>query len=218
MSSIKLKHSGGNSVSLNPPSSAPTSSDVAFKLPNADGSTGQFMKTDGSGALSFATVDTSIADGSITAAKFATGVGGKIIQFVYKKDGVTTSSSSGDWTDSVESGHNVDITPIASNSILLIQCHSVGGNTNDGRSYFLRMRRKINSANDTTVGSFQVGDGNNGGMQSLAMTVVDPAPVGGWNTSHVVNYRMRFGQDGDGTARYDYSSCTSILYVMEVAG
>ena len=55
MSSIKLKHSGGNSVSLNPPTSAPTSSDVAFKLPNADGSSGQYMKTDGSGNLSFAT-------------------------------------------------------------------------------------------------------------------------------------------------------------------
>ena len=54
MSSLKLKHSGGNSVSLNPPSSAPTSSEVAFKLPNADGSAGQYLKTDGSGNLSFA--------------------------------------------------------------------------------------------------------------------------------------------------------------------
>ena len=60
MSSLKLKHSGGNAVSLNPPSSAPTSSDVAFKLPNADGSAGQFMKTDGSGNLAFATVSTDI--------------------------------------------------------------------------------------------------------------------------------------------------------------
>jgi len=51
MSSIKLKHSGGNSVSLNPPTSAPTSSDVAFKLPNADGTTGQVLKTDASGNL-----------------------------------------------------------------------------------------------------------------------------------------------------------------------
>ena len=60
MSSIKLKHSGGNSVSLNPPTSAPTSSDVAFKLPNADGSSGQYMKTDGSGNLAFATVATGV--------------------------------------------------------------------------------------------------------------------------------------------------------------
>ena len=55
MSSIKLKHSGGNSVSLNPPTSAPTSSEVAFKLPNADGSAGQLLKTDGSGNFGWAT-------------------------------------------------------------------------------------------------------------------------------------------------------------------
>lgn len=55
MSTIKLKHSGGNSVSLNPPTSAPTSSEVAFKLPNADGSANQVIKTDGSGNLAFVT-------------------------------------------------------------------------------------------------------------------------------------------------------------------
>ena len=213
MSEINLTHSNGNKVKLTTPDTLAASE--TFKLPGADGSSGQFLKTDGSGALSFATVDTTIADGSISAAKLAAGVGGKVIQFVYKKDGVTTNSNSGGWTDSVETGHNVDITPILSNSILLIQCHSVGGNYSSGRSYFLRMRRKINNANDTTVGSFQIGDGSNGGMQSLAMTVIDPTPSGGWNTSHVVNYRMRFGQDGSGTARYDYTT-NSILYVMEI--
>ena len=53
MSKISLKHSGGNVVSLNSPTSAPTSADVAFKLPNADGSADQVLKTDGSGNLSF---------------------------------------------------------------------------------------------------------------------------------------------------------------------
>ena len=51
--SIKLQHSGGNAVSINPPTSAPTSSEVAFKLPNADGSAGQVLKTDGNGNLSW---------------------------------------------------------------------------------------------------------------------------------------------------------------------
>ena len=213
MSELNFLHSNGNKVKLTTPDTL--AANKTFKLPGADGSTGQFLKTDGSGALSFATVDTTIADGSIAAAKLAAGVGGKVIQFVYKKDGVTTNSNSGGWTDSVETGHNVDITPIMSNSTLLVQCHSVGGNYSSGRSYFLRMRRKINNANDTTVGTFQIGDGSNGGMQSLAMTVVDPTPSGGWNTSHVVNYRMRFGQDGSGTARYDYTT-NSILYVMEI--
>ena len=53
MSQIKLKHSGGNSSIIAAPSSNPAS-DVTFRLPNADGSAGQFMKTDGSGNLAFA--------------------------------------------------------------------------------------------------------------------------------------------------------------------
>tara|TARA_R100000278_G_scaffold60174_1_gene49131 strand:- start:63 stop:785 length:723 start_codon:yes stop_codon:yes gene_type:complete len=59
MSKISLKHSGGNVVSLNSPTSAPTSADVAFKLPNQDGSANEFLKTDGSGNLSFATAGNS---------------------------------------------------------------------------------------------------------------------------------------------------------------
>ena len=76
MSSIKLKHSGGNSVSLNPPTSAPTSSEVAFKLPNADGSANQLLKTDGSGNLAFANGVTT-ASGSMTIG-FQDHVGGNV--------------------------------------------------------------------------------------------------------------------------------------------
>ena len=56
MSKISLKHSGGNVVSLNSPTNAPGAADVAFKLPNADGSDGQALVTDGSGNLSFGNV------------------------------------------------------------------------------------------------------------------------------------------------------------------
>ena len=56
MSKISLKHSGGNVVSLNSPTNAPSAADVAFKLPNQDGSANEFLKTDGSGNLSFGTV------------------------------------------------------------------------------------------------------------------------------------------------------------------
>ena len=60
MSKISLKHSGGNVVSLNSPTNAPGAADVAFKLPNSDGSAGQFMKTDGSGNLSFDAVSAGV--------------------------------------------------------------------------------------------------------------------------------------------------------------
>ena len=100
MSKISLKHSGGNVVSLNSPTSAPTSADVAFKLPNADGTSGQVLKTDGSGNLSFG-ADT----------------GGKILQIVqgYKKDHFSSASNDVEIT-----GLNVTITQTASNSKLLI--------------------------------------------------------------------------------------------------
>jgi len=60
MSQIKLLHSGGNGVILSAPTSNP-SSDTTFKLPQSDGSAGQYMKTDGSGNLAFATVATPVA-------------------------------------------------------------------------------------------------------------------------------------------------------------
>ena len=55
MSNIKLVHSGGNSVSLTTPTNNP-SSNVTFKLPQADGTSGQAVVTDGNGALSFASM------------------------------------------------------------------------------------------------------------------------------------------------------------------
>ena len=57
MSNIKLVHSGGNSVSLTTPTNNP-SSNVTFKLPQADGSAGQVLQTDGSGNLSWVSLPT----------------------------------------------------------------------------------------------------------------------------------------------------------------
>ena len=56
MSNLKFVHSGGNSVSLTTPDTL--AANRTFKLPGADGTSGQFLKTDGSGALSFATAIT----------------------------------------------------------------------------------------------------------------------------------------------------------------
>ena len=54
MSNIKLVHSGGNSVSLTTPTSNPASN-LTFKLPQADGTSGQVLQTDGNGNLSWVT-------------------------------------------------------------------------------------------------------------------------------------------------------------------
>ena len=96
MSSIKLKHSGGNSVSLNPPSSAPTSSEVAFKLPNADGTSGQAIVTDASGQLAFASVGNS-ADSVAKAWVNFNGTGTIAIRSSYNVSSITDHGS-GDFT------------------------------------------------------------------------------------------------------------------------
>ena len=51
MSELNFTHSNGNKVKLTTPDTL--AADKTFKLPGADGSSGQFLKTDGSGAFSF---------------------------------------------------------------------------------------------------------------------------------------------------------------------
>ena len=67
MSNLNFLHSGGNKVTLSAPASNPRS-DITFKLPQADGSSGQAMVTNGSGALSFASIPTAVstAGGTMT--------------------------------------------------------------------------------------------------------------------------------------------------------
>ena len=61
MSNLNFLHSGGNKVTLSAPDSNP-SSDVTLKLPQAGGSSGQAMVTNGSGALLFASLGVTMAD------------------------------------------------------------------------------------------------------------------------------------------------------------
>jgi hypothetical protein len=70
MAELKIKaDSGGGTVSFKGPATTTSNAAVQLTLPVDDGTTGQYLKTDGSGALSWATVDTSIADDSLTEAK-----------------------------------------------------------------------------------------------------------------------------------------------------
>ena len=56
MSELNLTHSNGNKVKLTTPDTL--AANKTFKLPGADGSSGQAMVTDGNGAFSFASMPT----------------------------------------------------------------------------------------------------------------------------------------------------------------
>ena len=68
MSELNFLHSNGKKVKLTTPDTL--AANETFKLPGADGSAGQFLKTDGNGALSFATVSTTPFGGALDGLNF----------------------------------------------------------------------------------------------------------------------------------------------------
>ena len=60
--SIKLNAQSGGSVALDAPTQTTSSADLTFKLPVADGSTGQVLKSDGSGNLGFTSLVSGITE------------------------------------------------------------------------------------------------------------------------------------------------------------
>ena len=93
---LKLNGSSSGSVSLDAPASTTGGADVTFKLPVADGSSGQALTTNASGQLAFATV-----------------AGGKILQVVSAETTTETSITSTTFTDTTLTG---TITPSATSS------------------------------------------------------------------------------------------------------
>jgi len=210
MSKISLKHSGGNVVSLNSPTSAPTSADVAFKLPNADGTSGQVLKTDGSGNLSFG-ADTS----------------GKILQVVqtFKTDGTSQAGNSSSTYYDI-SGMSVTITPSSSsNKILVNWVAQVNSNATD-RNNSIRLLRDSTVIGNSTAGSSQNAQTdhrttNDTNCHPFTMMFLDTP-----NTTSAVTYKLQWAIEGSGGSSTNYylnrdahagQGAVSHITVMEVA-
>ena len=83
-----------------------TGSSVTFTLPDGDGSAGQFLKTDGSGNLSFGTVSVSNAASALTGNTLASGVTASSLTSVGTLTSVTVSGDSKLSTIKDSSGNN----------------------------------------------------------------------------------------------------------------
>ena len=90
---------------------ASIASSLDFTLPSADGSAGQFLKTNGSGVLGFETVSQRLVQS----------------QFVYKQDTFSTTSTS--YVDIT--GLSVSITPTSASNYIVVLGATVVGNTTD---------------------------------------------------------------------------------------
>ena len=114
-----------------------------------------------------------------------------------------------------DTGHSVAITPQFSDSDILVQLHTVGGQTNAGRSYKLHINRTVGGASDTSVSAFNLGDDSDGTLMTQIGCIVYDTSVS--NTSERI-YRTKVGTDSVGTARYNYqnSQSKSQLIAMEI--
>ena len=213
MSKISLKHSGGNVVSLNSPTSAPTSADVAFKLPNADGTNGQVIKTDGSGNLSF---------GDDT--------GGKILQVVQTVKTDTFTSTSTSYTD--VTGMSVSITPSSSsNKVLVTASFNCAVDTDNRWSIYQLVRGSTalfigDTASSRSVGSVahvqESSTGTGQGVFNLNIVFLD-SPNTTSATTYKIQGKVQSGatfvinrSDNDTDADYGLRTASSIT-VQEVA-
>jgi hypothetical protein len=229
---------GVNYVGFKAPASL--SADKIWVLPSADGTAGQFLKTDGAGNLSFssdlpttsftgATVETSIADSDLvliyddsatavrkmTKANLVAGIGasaGQVIQVVSTTKSDTFSSSAiNAFTDIT--GLSVSITPSsASNKILIIAIVQAHNVNTNG---YLRLVRGA-----TAIG---VGDtaGSRSSVSGSNMTNSVASFIGtnafqfldSPATTSSTTYKIQFITDGATTLINRSSNDTDFLYI-----
>ena len=178
---IKLVHSGGNSVSVAVPTNAPSASEVEFKLPQADGSSGQALVTDASGNLSFAGT-------------------GKILQVVSTTKTDVFSESLAFNTLSADA-MSLSITPSSASNKILISINSF-----IGCSSSVRTNATIYKAGSVLTGSigdadgsknrtsFQASNANTARGNTAGGTYLDTA-----GSTSAITYSIRLSHGGNST-------------------
>ena len=183
MSKIKLNApTGGGSVSLEAPSSTQSNSNIEFKLPTQDGSSGQVLKTDGSGNLSFG-ADT----------------GGKILKVTQNTFTGTGSFGINNGATYIPNAPTGQITPSSSSNQVLVNIQMTLGINNNGETVHLILYRDINQTGTFSAVTDAIGaaagnrrrittayrSSSSYGMYNVNIKFLDTP-----NTDNVVQYRV----------------------------
>ena len=132
--SIKLNAQSGGSVALDAPTQTTSSADLTFKLPVADGSANQVLKTDGSGNLSFG-ADSGGLNASyarLAAVKGNTTQGGSFTSGAWRTRDITTEETDPDGIVSISSNQ---FTLQAGTYHIYASCCAVGVDNHNCRIY-----------------------------------------------------------------------------------
>ena len=182
-----------------------------FVLPASDGTAGQYMKTDGSGALSFGTV--------------AVAGGGKILQVLQATKTDTQTTTTAGFVD--VTGLSIAITPAATSSKILVMANVLlVGTVGAAGAFSLIVRDSTEIAIGDTAGSrLRVSAGGyapDAGDQRHHSTVWLDSP----STTSATTYKVQFTANGTYTAYVNrtqadadstgYGRGVSTITVMEI--
>ena len=179
MSELNLTHSNGNKVKLTTPDTLAASK--TFKLPGADGSSGQVLTTNGSGALSFSSISSGI-----------------VLAMGYSSDASDSSTTVNGTT--LYAGSTLAMTRVSATSKYILRIGAqIYRPTTSSRGY-LRYQVKVNSGSyNTTPGDssryrWYMGDETHENYREVTMTYLSPGSVGDTLTFQV-GYENTVSQD-----------------------
>ena len=200
---IKLNAaSGGGSVSLKAPSTTTSNAAVELQLPVADGSADQFIKTDGSGNLSFAAAG-----------------GGKIKQFVYKNITNQIDTTSSSYTDLTN--FNLAITPTNASNILYFQlniagCKLVDTSGSDHRAFFALTDDGSSSyLQENQFRMYEYGTGYHLGLFLLKSYTITHIKTAGSTSARTYQLRAKLLQ-GEEVSVNDSTNDVSTMVIWEI--
>ena len=191
MSELNFTHSNGNKVKLTTPDTLAASK--TFKLPGADGSSGQVLTTNGSGALSFSSVS------------------GLVLAMGYMSDGSDSNTTVNGTT--LYGGSTLAMTRVSATSKYILRIGAQIGRPSTSSRGYLRYRVKVNSGTyNTTPGDgsryeWYMGDETNENYREVTMTYLSPGSVGDTLTFQV-GYRNTASQND--TFRWQIIQATEV--------
>ena len=191
MSELNLTHSNGNKVKLTTPDTLAASK--TFKLPGADGSSGQVLTTNGSGALSFSSVS------------------GLVLAMGYMSDGSDSNTTVNGTT--LYGGSTLAMTRVSATSKYILRIGAQIYRPSTSSRGYLRYRVKVNSGTyNTTPGDgsryeWYMGDETHENYREVTMTYLSPGSVGDTLTFQV-GYRNTASQND--TFRWQIIQATEV--------
>jgi hypothetical protein len=207
--SIKLKGSTAGSVALDAPANtSPSGSDISFTLPIADGSSGQVLTTNGSGALSFANE-------------------GKILQVVQTEKGDTFSFAPSS-TPEFGTVMSATITPSSTSSKILViyTMNARSSSTNAGHGTRVLRGSTAIGIGDTNGSRTRMGMGSFFNSSDYRNRCIAQIILDSPSTTSATTYNLQIGGETGGTYYVNsgegnsaaYNQACTHLTLLEVAG